>query len=340
VNPLALGPNQLHRFYRGGPAIAALRGIESRDDHAPEDWVGATNAAFGTDQEGMSRLPDGRLLRDAVHTEPDAFLGAEHVAQFGPDPSLLVKLLDAGERLPVHAHPGRRFARRQLESAHGKTEAWVIIGARSDARVHVGFRERVAPQTLRSWVREQDVHAMLGALHELPVSAGDAVFVPAGTPHAIGEGILMVELQEPSDFSILLEVPGGDSVEPELGLGWSLALEAVDREALSEQQLRSRLGAQRPGRPGVSSLLPDEAEPYFRAERVVPDPVAELDAGYSILVVVEGEGQLALPSGPRPLRRGDTLLIPYSAGPARVRGKLMAIRCRPGDPKRAGEGAW
>ena len=79
----------------------------------------------------------------------------------------------------------------------------------------MGFRERVELERLRSWVLEQDVQAMLGALHEIAVSAGDTVFVPAGTPHAIGEGILMVELQEPSDFSILLEIPAGEGIEPE-----------------------------------------------------------------------------------------------------------------------------
>jgi len=340
VKPLVLEANQLHRVYRGGPAIATLRGIESRSDYAPEDWVGATSATFGTEREGMSRLQDGRLLRDVVRAEPKAFLGVDHVAQFGPDPALLVKLLDAGERLPVHLHPGREFARRHLRSAHGKTEAWVIIAARPGARVHVGFREQIDLQTLSSWVEEQDVRAMLAALHELPVSTGDTVFVPAGTPHAIGEGILMVELQEPTDFSILLEIPVGEGIEPELGLGWKVALEAVDREALSEGQLRSRIGSPRQVRPGASSLLPDEAEPFFRAERVVPDPLAELDAGYSILVAVEGEGQLELAGGRWPLRRGDTLLIPHSAGRAQVQGEVVAIRCRPADPDRAGMAAW
>lgn len=87
----------------------------------------------------------------------------------------------------------------------------------------------------------------------------------------------MVELQVPTDFSILLEIPPGDGIVPDLGLGWSVALDAIDREALSERQLRSRLNARRQARSGVSSLLPDEAEPYFRAERIAPDPVAELD---------------------------------------------------------------
>lgn len=340
MKPLTLETNQLHRFYRGGAAIAAFRGIASRDDHAPEDWVGATSATFGAEREGMSRLRDGRLLRELVHADAEAFLGTEHVARLGPDPALLVKLLDAGERLPVHLHPGREFARRHLRSAHGKTEAWVIIGASAGARVHVGFVEQVDPETLRAWVGEQDVPALLGALHEVPVSAGDTVFVPAGTPHAIGEGILMVELQEPTDFSILLELPGGAQSGAELGLGWDVALEAVNREALGEAQLQSMLSSPRELRRGASSLLPDAAAPYFRAERVAPDPVAELDPGYSILVVVEGQGTLELAGGAWPLRRGETMLIPHSAGPGELRGEIVVIRCRPPDPARAGIGAW
>ncbi len=340
MKPIRLQANQLHRFYRGGAAIAAFRGIESRDDHSPEDWVGATSATFGSKHEGMSLLTDGRVLRDLVRAEPKAFLGPEHLAQFGPDPALLVKLLDAGERLPVHLHPGREFAGRHLHSAHGKTEAWVIIGARPGARVHLGFVEPIGLGTLRAWVQEQDVSELLGALHEVPVSAGDTVFVPAGTPHAIGEGILMVELQEPTDFSILLETPAGAESGAELGLGWDLALEAVGREALSERQLQSMLSGPRELRRGVSTLLPEAAEPYFRAERVAPDPVADLDAGYSILVAVEGVGQLELAGGPCELHRGDTVLIPHSAGPGEVRGEVVAIRCRPGDPGRARMAEW
>ena len=340
MKPIRLEANQLHRFYRGGAAIAAFRGIESRDDHSPEDWVGATSATFGSEHQGMSALTDGRLLRDVVRAEPDAFLGPEHVAQFGPDPALLVKLLDAGERLPVHLHPGRDFAGRHLHSPHGKTEAWVIIDARAGARVHLGFVEPIGLETLRVWVQEQDVPALLGALHEVPVSAGDTVFVPAGTPHAIGEGILMVELQEPTDFSILLETPAGVESGAELGLGWDLALEAVGREELREQQLQLMLSGPRELRRGVSTLFPDAAQPYFRAERIAPDPVAELDAGYSILVAAEGVGELELAGGACALHRGDTVLIPHSAGPGQLRGEVVAIRCRPGNPARAGTADW
>src|SRR5439155_22539568 len=118
VDPFLLGPNPIHGFYRGGAAIARFRGVPLDDDHAPEDWVGSTTAVFGEDTLGLSVLGDGSLLRDAVAADPEAFLGPEHVARYGADTMLLVKLLDAGERLPVHYHPADAFARSH-GFAHG-----------------------------------------------------------------------------------------------------------------------------------------------------------------------------------------------------------------------------
>src|SRR5207302_407045 len=77
--------------------------------------------------------------------EPEAWLGAAHVQRYGADPALLVKLLDAGPRLPLHVHPDRRFATAHLASPYGKTEAWVTVDAVPDASVHLGFRWHVAP---------------------------------------------------------------------------------------------------------------------------------------------------------------------------------------------------
>ena len=120
--------NQPKQFYRGGRAIAELRGLDSQDD-STEDWVASTTVRYGMDVDGLSRLPDGRYLRDAVEADPEAWLGPRHRAYFGSSPTLLVKLLDAGERLPVHVHPPRSFAYRHLGSRHGEAEAWVVLGA-------------------------------------------------------------------------------------------------------------------------------------------------------------------------------------------------------------------
>jgi mannose-6-phosphate isomerase len=322
VKPLRLPPNPLHRFYLGGERIAALRGTPLEDDHTPEDWVGAANTSFGQDTEGLSRFEDGTLVRDAIAADPESFLGPEHTDRHGTDTALLVKLLDAGERLPVHYHPGRHFAAEHLGSHHGKTEAWLIVDAEPSAEVRVGFKEEPEPATVERWVRTQDTEAMLDALHPIPVSSGDAVFVPAGTAHAIGPGILMVELQEPTDFSILLEHERfgvTDEAGATLGLGWDRALEALDRQATD--------------RPEAGPTLPHAADAYFRAAHV--SAPATLEQGFGIIVVTEGDGRV----GELAVAKGDTVLVPYAAGPVEVGGGARAVWCRPPAPD-AEDGPW
>jgi mannose-6-phosphate isomerase len=330
VKPQVLPPNVLRHFYAGGARIAALRGIELESDHMPEEWIGAVSTTFGDADRGLSRLADGTLVRDAVAADPEAYLGAEHVARFGPDPALLVKLLDAGQRLPVHFHPGRAFAREALASPYGKTEAWIIVEAEPGASVHAGFTHAVDPAQVREWMRAQDAAAMLGALHELPVAAGDALLIPAGTPHAIGAGILLVELQEPTDFSVLLEWDGFELSEDDghLRLGWERALRGLDHDG--------RLRAM-PGPSGARHMLPDAGDPYFRAERMANG--AALDPGFSILVGLAGSGTLATEAGELPFGRGSAVLVPHAAGAGELRGEVRAIRCRPPDPAVA-EGPW
>jgi mannose-6-phosphate isomerase len=332
MKPLLLPPNQFHRFYRGGARIDALRGVPEGEDGRPEDWVGSTATSFGSDSEGLSRLEDGRVLRDAMREDPEAFLGPDHVERFGADPALLVKLLDAGQRLPVHLHPGRRFARERLGMRFGKTEAWIILEAEPDAAVYVGPREPLDPATVRGWVDRQDADEMLTALQRVPVAAGDAVLVPAGTLHAIGAGILLLELQEPTDLSVLLEWKpfGVDDGSEHLQLGWDAALEAIDTEPAD---LAALVGS------GTDGLLPDAADPYFRAERVRGG--GELGPSFAVLLVTGGgEGVLRSSDGDQlELRRGTTVLVPYAAGATTLSGDIEAIRCLPPVPT-AGEGAW
>ena len=327
MRPVLLPPNGVPRFYRGGPAITALRGVRFEGDRVPEEWIGSTASVFGEGELGLSRLPDGTLLRDAIRAAPEDHLGPAHVARFGPDPALLVKLLDAGERLPVHVHPDGAFAGEHLGTAFGKTEAWIVVGAaRPDTAVHVGWREDVDAGTVAGWVRDQDRDAMLGALNRIPVGPGDAVFVPAGAPHGIGEGLLIVELQEPTDMSVMLEWQGfpiDGEQEATLGLGWPTALGCVELHARDASALR---GPEPAG--AVASLLPPAADAFFRAERLTGD--AELAQGFAVLVVLDGEGKLADGGGdPLPLSRGDAVLVPWSAGPARLHGDIVAIACRP-----------
>jgi mannose-6-phosphate isomerase len=85
--------------------------------------------------------PDGRSLKAAIEEQPEAWLGRAHVERFSADTRLLVKLLDAGQRLPVHAHPHASFAAEHLGKAHGKAEAWYIV---EGGEIYLGLKQDVA----------------------------------------------------------------------------------------------------------------------------------------------------------------------------------------------------
>jgi mannose-6-phosphate isomerase len=340
MHPVLLTANQPRSFYRGAGRIAAFRGVPAADDpYYPEDWIGSTTSRFGQAPAGLTTLPDGRLLRAAVEADPVGWLGAEHVRRHGPDTGVLVKLLDAGERLPLHLHPDRAFATSHLASPYGKTEAWVIVEAGPDAAVHLGFRRDVQAAELAGWVAGQRVDTMLAQTHRIPVRVGDAVLCPAGLPHAIGEDILLVELQEPTDFSVLLEWQGfaiDGAAEGHLGLGWELALECVDRRAWTLEQVQALRGVpggrqlDDPDGDQLARVLPERADAFFLAERIDARPVARFGPAFAIVVVVEGQGVLAFSDVEQPVEvsAGSTVLVPHAAGACRVDGPLTAVRCR------------
>ena len=316
---LALPANQPETFYRGAGRIAAFRADASLPDR-PEDWIASTTSRFGLAPSGQSALPDGRLLAEAIAAAPDWWLGPAHISAHGDNPAILVKLLDAGQRLPLHVHPDRRFATDHLASPYGKTEAWVIVSAEPDAYVNLGFARDVEAVELSAWVTGQHTDTMLAATNRIPIRAGDAVLCPAGVPHAIGPGVLLVEVQEPTDFSVLLEYTGFGLPGGHLGLGYDLALECVDRGGWSAQRIAALRGPS-----GTSRLLPPAADEFFAADRV-RGPVARLDAAFSVVVVVTGAGTLTGEHDRLPVRRGDTLLVPYAAGPLTVTGECEAVR--------------
>jgi mannose-6-phosphate isomerase len=324
LRPVRLPANQPPRFYRGGAAIAALRGDEPKE-FGPEDWVASCTTLHGEEHAGLTTLPDGTLLRDAVAAHPADWLGDAHVRAFGTEPALLVKLLDAGQRLPVHCHPSNEFAATHYGSRYGKTEAWIVVGAPENATVHIGFKADQPADTVADWVARQDSAAMLAALNPVTVRPGDTVFVPAGLPHAIGAGVFIVELQQPTDMSVTLEWQGflDDEAGGHLGIGFDTALGCVDRQGWAH-----RLNELVHRAPAKNLLNRPE---FFRAERLTDG--AALDASFGVLVVLDGTGVLHTEkAGDIQLTKGATFAIPHAAGESTVDGDVAAVRCLPPVP--------
>jgi mannose-6-phosphate isomerase len=112
-----------------------------------------------------------------------------------PDPALLLKLLFANEKLSIQVHPDDSFA-RSIGLPHGKTEAWYIVSATPDAAVAVGLNQSLTTHQLQMSIEDGSIAGLMKWRH---VQAGDVVFVPAGTIHAIGPGLVIAEIQQNSD---------------------------------------------------------------------------------------------------------------------------------------------
>ena len=224
-----LRPNRVRRTYLGGGRIDAFTGFSpDGSDGAlrPEEWMASTTTAFnGTREiegEGLGYLEDGRLVKDVLGTLP-----------------ILVKLLDADERLVVQAHPTVPYAKAKLNSPVGKTECWYFLdGTAPDACVYLGFKPGITREKWREAFEQTNSarpesqtsasNPILDWLHRVPVKSGDFVFVDGGVPHAIGGGCFMIELQEPSDLMVVAErfTPSGREI-PEQKIHCGLGLEEM-----------------------------------------------------------------------------------------------------------------
>ena len=334
--PISLEPNLQPRPYRGGSRLAAFRGLGGAPgDRFPEDWVGSVTTVFGHDDVGLSRLPDGRTLREAVASDPAAYLGPDHVAVLGTSTGLLVKVIDAQQRLAVHAHPDRPFARRQLRTPYGKTEAWYILQtAGPESAVFFGFVEDVDEDRLLATVESGQGATLLDLMHRIPVEPGDVIFVPAGTPHAIGEGILLVEAQEPSDLLVRLEWSGyaTGSMPSDMGLGFPTALRAVDRTGWDAHRLAAVRSSIPRSREGLVSRLPPTASEFFRLEAGTVHGTLTLAPGFCIVITIGGAGEISAGGKDMPISVGAAVLLPWAAGDVEIRGDLDIVVCRPPDP--------
>lgn len=328
--PSKLPSNQFDHFYKGGDRIGKLRNGPG-GPMRPEEWIASTTTRFGQATTGLSRLADGTLLRDAIESDPVLWLGQAHYDTFGTSIEILVKLLDPDQRLPVHYHPDQKFAAEKLHLNHGKTEAWIVLEAPAGARVGLGFDRAMTKSEVAGLVAAHDSQGLLASLVFLEIKSGDAIFVPAGVPHAIDSGIFVLELQEPTDLSILLEWDGfavdGD-IDGHLNLGFDSALDALRLSPLNECEMSELVSHFETDNEDVHSVFHSIADQFFRAD-FLPSNGERIEAGFGVFLCLSGEGVLtAENSEPLSVSVGDAVVIPHCAGSFQLSG-CAGILCRP-----------
>lgn len=329
---LPLSPNPVWRSYYGGSVLRAFRGQpDTKDDHFPEDWLASTVLARNGKNsqsavEGLSRISDAKsdLLVESLQQRPEFWFGSDQTARrVSSVLGVLWKLLDSSVRLQFQAHPDAGFARRHLNSQAGKTESWYILGTRGEAHVYLGFQHPPAREDWARMIREQRVDEMLACFEKIPVQPGECYVIPAGTPHAIGAGVFMMELMEPTDWVVRCETTNaGLTLPPDacfMGLDLETCLEIFDYRSYSVKQVirtfqQSPRELVRIDAYCEEELIGPAHHEHFRLHRLRGYGDAHWPGGeLMLLIVVKGEAELSCGGQRQPVCAGQTLLLPGAA---------------------------
>jgi mannose-6-phosphate isomerase len=235
---------------------------------------------------------------------------------------LLIKFIDAAQTLSVQVHPDEAACARLGGGARPKTEAWYVIAAEPGALLYVGLDAPVERDRFAAAIADGTVEQLL---HRLPVRPGDFVYLPSGTVHAIGAGIVLAEVQQSSDTTYRVfdwNRVGLDGRPRQLHV--TQALESIDFAQVGPPAAATPAS----GNPGISCL-------DFTMEALGPEPVSARLTGEGplILMAVSGDGAARVEARDdrAELRGGGTLLVPACrAGEVRVEGAggltLLGIR--------------
>lgn len=364
---LRFAPNRVWRCYTGGALLETFLGqAAAGDGYFPEEWLASTTRAMNGAHsqgptEGLSRIRIGEgltgpLLADAIATDPAGFLGPEAAAD-GDGLGVLCKFLDSSVRLPIQCHPDRAFAKTHYHSSHGKTEAWIILGGRAingePPYLLMGFKPGVDKARFRRAVEAQDIPAMEAMLHRVAVQRGDVWFIPGRLPHAIGPGVFMLEVQEPSDWVIQPErfcagtrLSDADMWGP-LPPDTAFDCFAYGGEPLADLRRRlllqpALLQEEAGGR--LEAVIGPDTTDCFSVNRLAVRGTFRLKAvpQASIGIVTAGAGELVAASGRYAVRQGDVVLLParlgdadcVAAGALEMYVVAAGRRARPSDSKR------
>ncbi len=334
---IMLPANRVWRTYPGGRKLDLMEGHEeAQDAHFPEDWIGSTTQAVNKGrehltEEGLSTVTIGEdtlTLKALCEKEPNALLGADHVAKYGANTQFLLKFLDSAIRLHIQCHPTIPFAQKHLNSNSGKTEAYIILSIREDVNdpyIYMGFQNPPTPDNFKRMIEQQDSDAILACFEKIPIKPGDVFMVPGGMPHAIGEGVFMVEIMEPTDFAVRIEFERGGYVLPEasrfMNRGIDFAVSMFNYDPTPIDTIKQRffceprvLVAQNNSTEYI--LIDEHKTPCFSVNRMeVKDRYTKDANSFYIGIVSKGSGTLVTGNETQEIDEGSRFFVPYQTGP-------------------------
>lgn len=308
----------------GGSAILQKR--KSACARLPKDKLYGESWDLSSVKGDVSVATNGFLkgnnLEELIEVYMGDLVGEANFERYGTLFPLLIKYLDCNDRLSVQVHPDDDLA-EERHSSYGKTEAWYVADCKPGAAIHLGFKDlNITREEYISAVAESRLEELL---NRVEVKPGDLFFIPAGTVHALGAGIEVVEVQQTSD--ITYRIYDWDRVDAEgksRELHTALAVDAINFEADADL-LYKPYNLQ----PGCEVKAIDS--PYFTMSLMdikggYEEDLSELDS-FVVYIALSGNMTLRSEAGEESLNEGELVLVPAEMSELEIEGegRLMKI---------------
>lgn len=297
----------------GGSLLSREWGKISNDDNIAETWE------LSVREKEMAKITNG---------EAEGMTLAEYISAVGADAvsdtyvsgarfPMLVKLIDAADKLSVQVHPDDIYA-KEVENDSGKTEMWYIVDAEEGAEIIYGLADGVDSDGFR---RAFESGSLTGAMKHISVKKGESYFIPAGMVHAIGKGILIAEIQQNSDLTYRVydyDRVGADGKTRELHTEKALSVIRPYTE--------SEVNAIRFSEGENDSLLANNK--YFKAYKIPVSGVVQANVSsrsFVSLLCLDGEGYIEASGEKYAIKKGDSFYLPAGMGAYTLGGNLDII---------------
>ena len=279
-----------------------------------ESWELVSMPGFDSVVDGGSL--DGVGLQHLLDRYAVNLLGQRVLDAFGSRFPLLIKWIDAREKLSIQVHPNDALAQKR-HGSFGKSEMWYILDADPEAYVLAGFEE---PMDVTEYLRRVEDENLAQSLKVIPVRKGDIIYVPSGLVHAIGPGVLLAEVQQPSDITYRICDWGRvDALGRSRELHTEMSIDAID---FSAQAFHENIRLETLTKPRFREVL---NEPYFRISvlDLCSDPLKCNTSGeFVVYICVDGEVYLSIGEDVFLMKTGDTVLVPAECSDHTLRSGL------------------
>lgn len=319
--PLRFIPIYKERIWGGSTIASTFNRPIKNNNPIGESWeISAVQNNISVVQNGFL---EGNTLQELIEIYMGDLVGESVYETFGVEFPLLIKYLDSQANLSIQVHPHDDLA-KQRHKAYGKTEMWYVLDADKDAELIIGFSE---PTTKKKFMQAVHNGTLLSKLNTIAVQKHEAYFIPSGTIHAIGKGVLIAEIQQTSDITYrIYDYDRVDEQGNARELHVDLALDAINYDDSDA----GKIDFANP----TNSTSEIVACPYFTtqvihcATELTKDYVA-LDS-FVVYMCIEGEAEIYCDSHEMEiLKQGETLLIPATCSEVRIKStqevKLLEV---------------